>query len=254
MIYIPTDMYDKLMAYAHAAEPYSGEVGGFLFIDLDEDNDLFIEDVVLVKQEATQGSTDLTDGLAELIPTLTKEQMKKLLGGWHSHGKMDVFWSHQDEEMIKSLIEFYPWFVSIEVNIYGKMIARLDIAKPFPLRFTQQVQICTTQDSVDAMKKEVEEKVTKPVYTFRKCQGGIHNNSYSEGGNGLVSYITEDGIRVYTTRSIRDRALLEPGVKELQSTTTMGSETFDGSWIDEPEELSDDEFTELGFLPPWSDA
>ena len=51
MIKIPTTVYEKLMAYAYAAVDYSGEVGGYGFVEIEGD-DIVVEDIILVEQES----------------------------------------------------------------------------------------------------------------------------------------------------------------------------------------------------------
>jgi|TARA_R100001530_G_scaffold107627_1_gene75299 hypothetical protein len=227
MICLRTEVYEKLMAYAHAAEPYSGEVGGLGYVTI-EDEHIFVDDVILVEQEACVGSADITEGLYKLIAELNDEQKEKLKLFWHSHGKNSTFWSGQDEEAIEALLNFYDWFVSIEVNVYGSMIGRVDTAVPIPMRQDVTTRVITTEDAIEKVRKEVEEKVERRLYSNR----GV--NSYSEFSD-RCTWKKKKGSRI-------TEYYLADGSKFLTKDEPIEEEITD----------DDDEFTELGFLQPWS--
>jgi hypothetical protein len=228
MIKMLTTVYEKLMAYSHAAVDYSGEVGGFGFVDIVE-NDIVITDIVLVEQESDVGSADLTDGLLKLMPTLSDEQKRRLRVFWHSHGSMSKFWSAADAEAIAALVNCYDWFVSIEANTMdGKVIGRLDTNKPIPMRLDTAVVVVPSQEILDKAFEEVKEKVTVAIPSVKYFTGHGWTNNI-EGGR-TVSYRMPDGSR-YVTKD-------EP----IDSTFNSRGE------------IDNDEFEESHLLSPWSDA
>jgi len=124
-IIIPQIVHAKLMYYTRAA---SGEISGLGRTKFMDDDEILVEDVLLFKQECTQGSTDLDQD------TLSRFLFKIIQKGkdpteyrlwWHTHNDFGTFWSSTDTDNIEMLSKDST-LVSICVNKLGETKVRVD--------------------------------------------------------------------------------------------------------------------------------
>ena len=137
--------------------------------------DLFIDDIELLKQKVTAGNTILDQ---EALGVFYDEIMKKGEdpSPWkvwlHSHASMDSFFSSIDNKTIESFDLEVPtdnWFLSVVTNHAGKTKVRLDVFSPFRHTF-QNIDWDISFDDpslLTAAKQEIAQKVEKVEYAYR---------------------------------------------------------------------------------------
>ncbi len=96
-------------------------------------DDITVSNVQLFDQICTAASTELDqDALAKFL--VTHAQPEHVRAWIHSHGRLGVFWSQQDEACIEGLAND-QCLVSIVVNKKREFKARIDVWQPFRLTF-----------------------------------------------------------------------------------------------------------------------
>ena len=94
-------------------------------------DDVIVGDVRLFDQICTAASTELDqEALAKFL--VTHQQPERVRAWIHSHGRLGVFWSQQDEVCIDGLAND-TCLISLVVNKKREWRARVDIWKPFRL-------------------------------------------------------------------------------------------------------------------------
>ncbi len=95
--------------------------------------DLVVGGVQLFDQICTAASTEIDqDALAKFL--VTHQQPEHVRAWIHSHGRLGVFWSQQDEACIEGLAND-ACLISIVVNKKREWKARIDVWQPFRLTF-----------------------------------------------------------------------------------------------------------------------
>ena len=95
--------------------------------------DVLVGGVQLFDQVCTSASTELDQqALAKFL--CTHKEPENVRAWIHSHGKLGVFWSQQDEACIEGLAND-QCLVSIVVNKKREFKARIDLWQPFRLTF-----------------------------------------------------------------------------------------------------------------------
>lgn len=129
----------KIFAYADAC--FGFEVSGFGLVDVSTDRQqIVVEDVFLVKQRVTPSSVhiepaDMADFLTQLVAR--GFDVNRLRFWFHSHGNMhQAYHSETDMSTLHHALGNAPWFVSLVVNNFGQMDARLVINQPIKLTQT----------------------------------------------------------------------------------------------------------------------
>lgn len=171
VVYITPDALYKLNAYYRIIDKVrvNSEISG-LGVAQSWENDILISEVILLKQESTPGDTELDDRelsrwLTELIELEQDPSLYRLW--WHKH-PIDG-WSSTDNNNIEKMNN-NNWLVSI-VHTPRGLRARLDLYSPFravmdDLRIVELVETDHSLD--DAIKKEIEEKVSEKKYPVYK--------------------------------------------------------------------------------------
>ena len=96
-------------------------------------DDVIVGDVQLFDQICTAASTELDqEALAKFL--VTHQQPERVRAWIHSHGRLGVFWSQQDEACIDGLAN-EACLISIVVNKKREWKARIDVWQPFRLTF-----------------------------------------------------------------------------------------------------------------------
>ena len=126
---------------------------------------LVVTDVEIFKQVVSGAHSNLDDdALAEFLFEQTKkgEDLAKWRLWWHSHARMQVFFSKTDTDTIDASTE-YPWLISVVSNHAGDIKARYDIYKPYRMNKDLGVEILEDEDDElkELCQKEIDEKVSK---------------------------------------------------------------------------------------------
>lgn len=110
---IPQGVYDKIMHWINSTDI---EVSGFGKVKRDKETGEFeVVDAYLLKQEGGAAHTDIdASSLGKLMYT-SKDVEGELKWWWHSHVKMNCFWSTTDMDTIKELGE-QGWIVATVFN------------------------------------------------------------------------------------------------------------------------------------------
>ena len=96
-------------------------------------DDIVVGGVQLFDQVCTAASTELDqDALGKFL--VTHPQPERVRAWIHSHGRLGVFWSQQDEACIDGLAND-ACLISIVVNKKREWKARIDVWQPFRLTF-----------------------------------------------------------------------------------------------------------------------
>lgn len=150
---------------------YNNELGGFMFGEVDGKN-IKINDLKFPNQTVGASSVDID--MKDMVKFRGKNSKiwGKLIGFWHSHVKMGVFWSGTDmNEHIKLLGEKKPISVFIVSSDSGgfKHKCLVKITKPFEITF-DNVEIKVDKDNskikseMEQVIKDVVKETPIPVY------------------------------------------------------------------------------------------
>lgn len=116
-IIIPNAVHKKVMHWVNKAD---FEISGFGKCSYDPEQDAFVvHDAVLLKQEGGGAHTDIDAQSLALAQSRLRSEPGRLAWWWHSHVKMQTFWSQQDLETIRS-IGGKGWMVATVFNQLGK--------------------------------------------------------------------------------------------------------------------------------------
>lgn len=176
--------WQKIAAYVDNCQ---FEIGGLGKVVCDG-NDFIVSDVHIFHQKVTPAHVDLTaETLAKFQSECVKrkESMKDFKFWWHSHAKLDAFFSGTDTATIDQSALDFPWMVSFVTNHAHKKVARLDVYQPVHLTCTLDIEVLDDVDQtiIDACKAEIAEKVTMPTvpsytYPFQGYQSHHHYGGY----------------------------------------------------------------------------
>jgi hypothetical protein len=126
---------------------------------------LEVYDIELFEQTVNYASSDLNpESLLKFLfdKASKKESVKDYKVWWHSHSRMESYFSPIDETTINRSTEF-PYLISIVTNKRGDNRARLDFFQPLRLTLPLEVEI-TVKDSINIEKQcqtEISEKVKR---------------------------------------------------------------------------------------------
>ncbi len=173
-LYLTNYARKKLRYYVELCED---EISGFGKLDvkiIDGDRYLVMTDLVIFKQVCTAAHSTIDDeALGKFLYEQTKagEDLSKWKIWWHSHAKMDAFFSSIDTATIEKSTEF-PYLVSLVSNHEGDIVARLDLFDPVRHTEDLSVEILPEEDNElkDLCEKEIQEKVTLRPYHQRSIE------------------------------------------------------------------------------------
>jgi hypothetical protein len=190
-VYITPEAKQRLQLYIDAVD---GEISGLGTVTVYGDR-MIIDDVLLLEQESTHSSTDLAPGAVDTF--LTEfigggEDPEKLKLWWHSHGRMDVFWSATDDTTAKSFAN--GWMLSVVGNKEGKFKVRLDIYTPVHIAFDMELDVACEPPSAEllaAIKADVASKVTRKNFVsvpYGRWERNVRDDRGIEGyPSGYIS-------------------------------------------------------------------
>ena len=112
-VYIPEDIYDKVY---HWINKSSHEVSGFGSLHFDKEAGIFtVTDAILIAQDNGPTSSEIDADALAVAMYEQRDQENGLKWWWHSHVNMNVFWSGDDMECIRSLGQ-HGWVLSTVFN------------------------------------------------------------------------------------------------------------------------------------------
>lgn len=135
-VLIPVNIYQKLRGYSQAT---NFEISGLGKVSLDG-KDIIVEDIRIFEQEVTYASTKMDKrALAKFYDELMQkdEDISAWKLWWHSHAKMETFWSATDAATIEDFdteSDTDNWVLAIETNREDELLVRIDVFRP--LRIT----------------------------------------------------------------------------------------------------------------------
>lgn len=197
---IPRDVYDKIMYWVNKS---SDEVSGFGTLTVNGE-DITVVDAFLLPQKVGGAHTDIDpEALSKLQYQCYRDKIEgELKWWWHSHVKMDVFWSGTDKETIKQLGE-QGWIVATVFNQKNEQRSAFCAQVDVPMLgkkayFVDELSVFYTNyypaGATETWDKDFEECVTKNKYT-PKYESSLLNGfdywereKYTKGKRKLRDY------------------------------------------------------------------
>ncbi len=175
-------VYKKVMYWVNKS---SNEVSGLGKVVLDQENKVIkVIDAMLFEQENSSSTTDINaEDIAKAMYHL-RNTPGELRWWWHSHVKMNVFWSPTDQDTIKEL-GANGWIAATVFNQREEVLSAYCQAEPvqlfvpeIPTNILQNIP----QELIKAWDREYKEKVKTKTYitqytkySFPSSIGGVHN-------------------------------------------------------------------------------
>jgi len=161
---IENKVWQKIAGYVDNCQYEIGGMGEIVC----NGQDFLVTSAEILRQKVTASHVDMT------AETMAQFQVEKIKAGqsvkdykfwWHSHAKMDVFFSATDTATINASRAEFPWMVSFVTNHKHEMTARLDIYQPVHVHVEQEIEVIDDADQsiIDACIAEIKEKVTMPA-------------------------------------------------------------------------------------------
>jgi hypothetical protein len=169
-VWITPQAKEKLDIYIEAA---NGEISGLGVVEQAGTNFL-IRDVYLFAQTCSPVSTVLApDDIANFLLQTVQQGLdpSELKLWWHSHDRMNVFWSQTDDETAASFGN--GWMLSVVGNKAGDYLCRLDLYDPLRLtmdRLPMQIYLPRDPDVEATLYAEVKAKVRMNTYVRPSVQ------------------------------------------------------------------------------------
>jgi len=161
-VLMTTDVKRRLDLYIAEA---IGEISGLGTV-VQIGNDFLVEEIFLLPQKCTLGSTDMSaEGIADFLYERVQSSLSvsNIRLWWHSHVMGDVYWSATDNGTIESSFPNASWVVSVVGNKRGDYLSRLDIYKPFRLTtngLPVALHLGVDENLLAEVRSEVDQKVT----------------------------------------------------------------------------------------------
>lgn len=179
---IPKDVHQKIMYWINKS---NFEVSGFGSLDYDEkENEFRVRDVILLTQEVGPGSAEICPIALNRAMFQQKDEPNALKWHWHSHVNMEVFWSSDDHEVIRSLGQ-PGWIVASVFNKKEEIrSAFLTTVEVFGRKHDIFQDNLSTFIEVDAMDSAVKAQLDEEYDRMVKPEPPSYNNSYYGGLGG----------------------------------------------------------------------
>lgn len=171
-VYIEQKNWDKIINYARcASDKWGTEIGGMAVTRQDKDGDWEIMDPVIMKQEVSAAlceldKTELATYYSKMAVKYSKDNIR--FCWWHSHAKMDAFWSGTDTNTIDEYEDGDLSFALV-VNVKEEYKCRVSVWKPFTIHEDVELDILGKEDKYKipkAIQKEVEKHCVEPKRTW----------------------------------------------------------------------------------------
>ena len=182
-VILTPDTWQRMKAYVDNCQE---EISGLGKIERTAAGDYRIIDLALFQQDVSAAHSDITsEQLAKFQLEMHRrdESLEDWCFWWHSHAKMEVFFSATDTKTIDSSTEF-PYLVSLVTNHAHDFKARVDVFQYARMYMEVPVVIeeHTDSDVVEACKAEIQQKVKRTVArpntnvsTGRGTWNGVHH-------------------------------------------------------------------------------
>lgn len=158
-IYIEKEVMNKLKILSE----YDVEISGWMLGKV-EDSELYIDDLIIPKQEATGGSVDIdTEGVIDTLKNY-KDKLKRICGHFHTHPGIPPEWSLIDEENMEKIMRKRQYFLFVVMSYMNDKYtyrARLMLNKPF--KIYQECTLKVDDKDLDALRDKVDKEVKKKV-------------------------------------------------------------------------------------------
>ena len=186
MFYIQKRDWDKIINYARAREAECGdEIGGMAIAKMDKDGDWQIGNPVILKQTTSAGTCTLDkDELSNFyIEMADKYGTDIQFVWWHSHAKMQAFWSGTDTNTMTEY-KSGDWSMFLVVNVREEYKFRVQYWNPMEIGEDVELEIVNEDKEYKIPKsiiKEVEEKCSKETNGWGKS--GYSYNTFVRNGS-----------------------------------------------------------------------
>tara|TARA_Y100000004_G_scaffold75310_1_gene84688 strand:- start:241 stop:1155 length:915 start_codon:yes stop_codon:yes gene_type:complete len=172
--------WDKIINYARcASEEWGTEIGGMAVTVQQENGDWQIMDPVIMKQDVSAAlcvldKTELAKYYSKMAIKYKKKEIR--FCWWHSHAKMDAFWSGTDTNTIDEYEDGDLSFALV-VNVKEEYKCRVSVWKPWVMHEDVELNFLDKEDGYNipaSITKEVKSKCTQPKSTW--YNSGSHYN------------------------------------------------------------------------------
>lgn len=179
MVSITKELHNKLRALVSGIDT---EVAGFLVGDV-ENTELILKDIIIPDQEASGADVEFKeDDLLKLRTSLSDDDWKRIVGHFHSHVRMGVFWSGTDETMIAQMSKTRKRTVfivgSIKENNF-ETLTRVVLNDPFRLDMDKVELKIVGDDQEKEFVAKAKEKIKKATYQYTYPRGNYHGYGYN---------------------------------------------------------------------------
>jgi proteasome lid subunit RPN8/RPN11 len=163
-----------------------------------ENNEILVDRFLLPEQRSSAAHTEVSEeGLARLLVEAVQAGIDTAqLKVWcHSHGEMDVFFSHTDQRNMDTAFPQADWVLSIVINHKGRIKARLCLHRPFRLELDDlPVSIGLPYGIEASIRQEISRKVQQGYdRALGSSQAAGRQQTGGGRGNGQSGYAREAG-------------------------------------------------------------
>jgi len=157
------------------------EIGGWITGKVTKEC-IILENILIPNQEVTNASVEIEPESGVKLLKEFKDKCKKILGHYHSHAGMGVFWSTTDEENMAKIMLPRDFFIFI-VGSNEKYLVRLETKKPFRMSVDNlKIRVYNEED------KKIQEKLQK-IIDKRITQTTISATSFAQLQDDRISSI-----------------------------------------------------------------
>ena len=192
-VYVNFKAYRTMTLAAKYAAPY--EIAGRLYGEID--GKITVEDADVFKlQKVTATSVDVKpEEFAKHVAELSKEQVEKVIGFWHSHGNMKAFHSSIDVATSDLLARQINPLITLTTNKNGEMEAIIYVyVDKLDEVFSIEADVELMMDEDNGLKKliaKMKKKIEKKKKA-KKAQGGTYVTSIWPYRRGLDEELDEE--------------------------------------------------------------
>ncbi len=190
-IKIKKEVEDKIQWFTNN---YEEEIGAFLIGDIKKEV-ITIDGMLFYHQEVSMGSTEVEPkDLVKLRKEYGNECLR-IIGHFHSHNTMGVFWSGTDKEFMESYSKTRDITLFLVASKKDRHKIKLVIRKPFEISLDNLDYEIIWDDKKfeDDLKKVIKEKVTERTYVNQNTSIDNYDdyNDYGNSQTNFVKYNTE---------------------------------------------------------------
>lgn len=198
---ISSKTYKKMKIYAKQMD--KDEIGGLLLGKINSNGDILLKNAIILKQVKTCSTFELdNDAMMDLTKNGSPKLLNSIIGWWHSHAKMDTFWSSVDSDCFKRLSEFSGLCVGIVVNSRGRKIMPMRCRIDFKTRDEKYISVDDIKPELDTsffnfvsedrIREEIKEKVKEePPIIFNNI---FHKNDKESNLENIKEEELKEGL------------------------------------------------------------